>query len=53
MKIAEDLDFVEIVNKHTSKKKIEGLTVGEYMLLVIISRADKPISKNGIADWFE
>ena len=53
MKIAEELNFVEIVNKHTTKKKIEGLTVGEYMLLIILSRADEPISKNGISDWFD
>ena len=53
MQIAKELNFVEIVNKHTSKKKIEGLTVGEYMLLIILSRADKPVSKNGISDWFD
>ncbi len=53
MKIAEELNFVEIVNKHTTKKKIEGLTVGEYMLLIILSRADEPISKNGISNWFD
>ncbi|ODS38063.1 MAG: hypothetical protein A7316_08630 [Candidatus Altiarchaeales archaeon WOR_SM1_86-2] len=53
MKIAEELNFVEIVNKHTSKKKMGGLTVGEYMLLVILSRADEPVSKNGISDWFD
>ena len=53
MKVAEELDFVEIVNKHTDKKEIDGLNVGEYMLLIIVSRADKPVSKNGIAEWFE
>jgi len=53
MNIAEELNFVEIVNKHTSKKKIDGLSVGEYMLLIILSRADKPVSKNGIAGWFK
>ena len=52
MKIAEELDFVNIVNKHTTKKRMKGLTVGEYLLLIILSRADKPVSKNGIAGWF-
>ncbi len=53
MKIAKELNFVEIVNKHTTKKKMNGLTVGEYMLLIILSRADNPVSKNGIAEWFD
>ncbi len=53
MKVAEELNFVDIVNKHTNKKKINGLTVGEYMLLIILSRADKPLSKNGIDGWFD
>jgi len=53
MKIAEELNFVGIVNKHTGKKKMQGLTVGEYMLLIILGRADKPISKNRTAEWFE
>ena len=52
MKITEELNFVEIVNKHTTKKRMNGLTVGEYLLLIILSRADKPTSKNRIADWF-
>ena len=53
MKIAEELNFVEIVNKHTIKKRINGLTVGEYMLLIIISRASEPLSKNKISAWFD
>ena len=53
MKIAKELDFENIVNKHTTKKRMKGLTVGEYLLLIILSRADKPVSKNGIAKWFE
>lgn len=52
MKVAEELNFKDIVNKHTNKKKINGLTVGEYMLLIILSRADKPLSKNRINEWF-
>ena len=53
MKVAEELNFVNIVNKHTNKKKMDGLTVGEYLLLIILSRAGKPLSKNAIAEWFE
>ncbi|MDW7728362.1 MAG: IS1634 family transposase, partial [Candidatus Methanoperedens sp.] len=35
LSISEELNFIETVNKHTDKKKIEGLTVGEYLLLNI------------------
>jgi hypothetical protein len=40
LSISDDLNFIETVNKHTNKKKIEGLTVGEYLLLNIIGRCD-------------
>jgi len=53
MKIAEELNFVEIVNRHTTKKKMQGLTVGEYMLLIILGRAYRPISKNKTVEWFD
>lgn len=50
--IAEELNFIEIVNKHTTKKRIDGLTVGEYLLLISLGRASGPISKKKTADWF-
>ena len=30
LQISEELKFIEIVNKHTDKKLMAGLTVGEY-----------------------
>ena len=44
LSVAEELNFVEIVNKHTNKKEIEGLTVGKYLLLNIIGRCDGALS---------
>jgi len=52
IKIAEELNFVDTVNEHTYKKNIDGLTVGEYLLLIILGRASGPISKNKTAEWF-
>lgn len=52
IKISEELNFIEIINKHTTKKQIDGLTVGEYLLLIILGRASGPISKSKTADWF-
>lgn len=53
LKISNELGFIDIVNKYTSKKKIEGLTVGEYLLLIILGRAHGPISKRKTAEWFQ
>lgn len=47
----EDLNFVELVNKHVNKKKGK-LTTGEYLLLIILGRADGPWSKAKTAKWF-
>ena len=53
LSISEELNFVEIVNKHTDKKKIKGLTVGEYLLLNIIGRCDRALSENAMQKWFK
>lgn len=53
LSVAEELNFIEIVNKHTDKKRIKGLTVGEYLLLNIIGRCDGALSENGMQRWFK
>lgn len=35
-----------------TKKEIEGLSVGEYMLLIILGRTNGPLSKQATAEWF-
>ena len=52
MNISEELNFVDIVNDHINKKEVDGLTVGEYLRLIILGRAYGPLSKNKTADWF-
>jgi len=52
LKISEELKFIEIVNKHTDKKSIAGLTVGEYLLLDIIGKSSGILSENGLEEWF-
>jgi len=52
LQINEELKFVDIVNKHTDKKSIEGLTVGEYLLLDIIGKSGGALSENSIESWF-
>jgi transposase len=53
MQINEELKFIEIVNKHTDKKSIAGLTVGEYLLLDIIGKSSSISSENGLEEWFK
>ena len=53
LSISEELNFIDIVNKHTDKKKIEGLSVGEYLLLNIIGRCDGALSENAMQKWFD
>jgi len=51
--ISDELNFIDIVNKHTDKRKIEDLTVGEYLLLNIIGRCDGALSENAMQKWFD
>jgi transposase len=53
LSISNELNFIETVNRHTNKKKIEGLTVGEYLLLNIIGRCDGALSENSMQKWFD
>jgi len=53
LSISEELNFIDIVNKHTNKKKLEGLTVGEYLILNIIGRCDGALSENSMQKWFD
>lgn len=52
LRVNEELKFVEIINKHTDKKTIEGLTVGEYLLLDIIGKSDGALSETSLEPWF-
>jgi len=51
--VNEEIGFVDIVNKHTDKKSIDGLSVGEYLLLDVIGKSHGILSENGIEDWFK
>jgi transposase len=53
LSISDELNFIDIVNKHTNKKQIEGLTVGEYLLLNIIGRCNGTLSENAMQKWFD
>lgn len=51
--VAEELGLRDIINKYTDKKRNQGLTVGDYLLVAIINRCLKPCSKNTLQEWLE
>ncbi len=51
--INERLGFTEIVDSLTSKKQVEGLTVGEYLLITIFGRWCGPLSKKATGEYFQ
>jgi len=51
--VNDELGFIDIVNRHTDKKLIDGLSVGEYLLLDITGKSHGILSENGIEDWFK
>lgn len=52
MRANDDLSFVEIVNKNTTKRSTPGLSVGEYLFLQLIGRAEGGLSRKSIAEWY-
>lgn len=50
--IAQRLQFVEIIDRHASKRK-QGPSVGQYMLVAAINRASHPTSKTALGEWFD
>lgn len=48
----EELDFVGIVDRNTAKKDTGGLSVGQYLLLQLMGRAEGALSRKAVAEWF-
>jgi transposase len=51
-RVNEDLGFVEAVDRIVEKKKVGGLTVGQYLLIQIMGRAEEKYSRQAISEWF-
>jgi transposase len=50
--LAERIGVRDIINAHVGKR-LQGLSVGDSMLLAAINRAVSPSSKNGFFNWFD
>ncbi len=49
--VAQQLGLVEIIDRHVPKRR-QGLSVGQYALLAILSRCLAPTSKTQLAHWY-
>jgi len=49
---AQKIDLAAIIDKHVSKKRDQGLSVGEYIMLAAINRCAFPCSKDALGPWF-
>ena len=52
MRVNEELGFVDIVDRSTTKKGTDGLSVGQYLLLQLMGRAEGALSRKAIAKWY-
>ncbi len=51
--IAEFIELTSIIDKHTNKKREQGLSVGEYITIAAINRCCSPSTKSKLGLWFE
>lgn len=50
--MAEQIGLVPLIDGHVDKRRRQGLTVGQYLLLAAINRAVHPTSKTKLAEWY-
>jgi transposase len=50
--INNELGFIDIIDRNTDKKPTKGLTVGQYLLLQLMGRAEGNLSRKAIAEWY-
>jgi len=51
-RVNDELKFVDIVDRNTKKRKTDGLSVGQYLLLQMMGRAEGKLSRSAIAEWY-
>ena len=49
---AEKVGFLDAVDRHINRRQQEGLTVGQYLFLLIVGRSEDALSRRQIEDWF-
>jgi hypothetical protein len=51
--LAQRLDIVGLIDRHVSKRRSQGPSVGTLLLLAAINRAVAATSKARLATWYE
>ena len=49
---AEKVGFLDAVDRHINRRRQEGLTVGQYLFMLIVGRSEDALSRRQIEDWF-
>ncbi|MCL4325846.1 MAG: IS1634 family transposase [Candidatus Thermoplasmatota archaeon] len=50
---SEKLEFIESIDKIIKRRNQKGLTVGQYLLLMIMGRSEGAYSRNKMEDWYQ
>ncbi len=53
IKAATEVGLIESINRRIDRKKIDGLTAAQYLLLIIIGRSEHELSRNVLEGYFK
>jgi len=53
LQVATKVGLIEIIDQVAGKKRLQNLSLGEYVLINIINRCISPSSKTQLGKWFE
>ncbi len=52
LSLAKRINLVDTINRHTSKRR-QGISIGDYILLVVLNRCIDPKSKRSLCTWYK
>lgn len=53
LKAADEVGLTDSLNKRINRKNLEGLTPAQYLLMILIGRAEHTLSRNRLDDYFK
>jgi transposase len=52
LSLARRINLIDLVNRHTSKR-CQGISTGDYILLIVLNRCIDPKSKRSLSTWYK
>jgi len=52
LSLAKRINLVDTINRHTSKRR-QGISIGDYVLLIVLNRCVDPKSKRSLYTWYK